>query len=64
MHRHIAWLFLPLTAIAGEADVLDVKVSCNAEKLCRFSVTVKHDDEGWNHYADRWEVLTPAGTPA
>jgi hypothetical protein len=24
-------------------------------------VTVKHDDEGWDHYADRWEVLGPDG---
>jgi hypothetical protein len=28
----------------------------------RFSVTVRHADEGWDHYADRWEVLTSDGT--
>ena len=22
---------------------------------------MKHDDEGWNHYANRWEVLSPDG---
>jgi hypothetical protein len=32
---------------AGEADVLDVKVNCDAESVCRFSVTVRHADEGW-----------------
>ena len=27
----------------------------------RFRVTVRHDDEGWDHYADRWQVETPDG---
>lgn len=51
--------FLP--AFGGEADVLDVDVSCNSESICRFDVTVKHDDAGWSHYANRWEVLAPDG---
>lgn len=29
--------------------------------LWRFNVTVRHDDEGWDHYADQWEVLGPDG---
>ena len=28
----------------------------------RFDVTVQHGDEGWKHYANRWEVLAPDGT--
>ncbi len=24
-----------------------------------FSVTLRHDDEGWDHYADLWEVVNP-----
>jgi hypothetical protein len=24
-------------------------------------VTVQHADEGWAHYANRWQVLTPDG---
>jgi hypothetical protein len=24
-----------------------------------FSVTVRHADEGWNHYADQWQVVDP-----
>jgi hypothetical protein len=27
-----------------------------------FSVTVSHGDEGWDHYADGWEVAAPDGT--
>lgn len=44
---------------ANEVVVVDVDISCN--KACNFSVTLKHDDTGWNHYADRWEVLDLQG---
>ena len=27
----------------------------------RFEVTVQHPDTGWDHYADRWDVLAPDG---
>ena len=27
----------------------------------RFDVTVRHADEGWEHYADAWQVIDPAG---
>lgn len=25
----------------------------------RFDVTLRHHDEGWDHYADQWEVIDP-----
>ena len=28
----------------------------------RVSATVRHDDEGWDHYADAFDVLAPDGT--
>ncbi len=49
------------TAFGGEADVLKVDVACNSATSFRFDVTVKHDDQGWTHYANRWEVLSPDG---
>lgn len=52
---------LALPAIAGKADVIGVNASCNENRVCRFDVTVRHADEGWEHYANRWEVLSPAG---
>ncbi|MEM1176088.1 MAG: hypothetical protein AAGI27_14855 [Pseudomonadota bacterium] len=61
MNRWVVLSLLPLAAVAGEADVLEVEVRCDAERVCRFDVTVKHEDEGWEHYADRWEVLTTNG---
>ena len=51
----------PPAALAGEADVVDVEVTKQGEGQFRFDVTVRHDDEGWDHYADRWEVRGPDG---
>lgn len=49
-------LLLSATTIANEANVIDVKTKCFKE--CTFFVTVRHQDRGWDHYANRWEVLT------
>ena len=51
----------PCPAAAGEADVVSAEARCDAERTCLFSVTVRHADDGWEHYADRWEVRTPDG---
>jgi hypothetical protein len=48
-------------ASAGEADVEAVAVQRSADGSYRFDVTLRHADAGWDHYADRWEVLSPAG---
>jgi hypothetical protein len=48
-------------ALAGEADVVKVTAQSNTKGLWRFSVTVRHDDAGWDHYANNWEVLSPDG---
>lgn len=45
---------------AGETDVVKVRVQCSHS--CTFNVTLKHADSGWDHYADKWEVLAPDGT--
>jgi hypothetical protein len=48
-------------AVAGEADVVAVEVHREGAGTYRFDVTVRHDDAGWDHYADAWEVLAPDG---
>ena len=48
-------------ARGGQADVLDVKIVREAGGTFRFDVTVRHADAGWDHYADRWEILAPDG---
>lgn len=51
---------LPLQA--GEADVIKAELTHTGNGTFRASVTVKHADEGWDHYADAWEILAPDGT--
>lgn len=53
-------LFLPAVGAAGQADVLDAEAD-GGDGTWRFTVTVRHADEGWDHYADQWQVLTPDG---
>ena len=67
--RHLAKLVVGLvmamglttTALAHDAAVLDVKVSTNGDGTYTLSTTVFHKDTGWQHYADKWDVLTPDG---
>lgn len=46
---------------AGEVDVVDVSVRQVGEGVYQFDVTLNHADEGWEHYADQWQVLLPTG---
>ena len=55
-----SFIFLSQT-VAGEADVVDVSANCRSDPVCDFHVTVRHADDGWDHYADRWEVRTLDG---
>lgn len=41
--------------------MLEVQVRRTGSRTCTFSATLRHADEGWEHYADAWEVLDPAG---
>ena len=47
--------------LAGEVEVVAVKAVHQGDGTWRFQVTLRHADEGWNHYADRWEIVTPDG---
>ncbi len=51
----------PLAANAGEADVVGVKIIKEGTGTYRFDVSVRHRDEGWKHYADKWDVVAPDG---
>jgi len=48
-------------AAAGPADVLGAVAECDAA-TCTFTATVRHADTGWDHYANRFEVVAPDGT--
>lgn len=50
-------LLFPAGALyAGEVTIVEVRVECPS--TCTFVVTLEHADEGWNHYADQWDVVT------
>jgi len=59
----VAMLFalIPGIVSAGTTDVIKAKVSCQSDSTCQFTVTLSHADTGWDHYADRWEVLSLEG---
>ena len=50
------------SAKAGEVEIVKADAKGEQGGAYRFSVTLRHADEGWNHYADAWEVLAPDGT--
>lgn len=46
---------------AGEADVVKVDAKKAGNNTYHFNVTVSHADTGWDHYADKWDVVSKDG---
>jgi len=57
----LATVFMQVPAWAGEADVVDGNISALGNNRYRIDATVLHADDGWDHYADRWDVLDSEG---
>ncbi|WP_241823321.1 hypothetical protein [Enterovibrio norvegicus] len=59
--------FTSTTSLAGEADVVNATVTktgvspSGIGNSYRISATVRHADEGWDHYANAWRVMTTDG---
>ena len=51
---------LTLPATAGEVEIVKATATQSGGSWT-FSVTLKHGDTGWDHYADMWQVLSPEG---
>ena len=49
-------LLLSSASLANEVRIVDVKVECPGS--CTFAVTLEHNDQGWHHYANQWDVMT------
>lgn len=64
-HRLAAFLSLGCliagSASAGQAHVLKAEITRQDDGRYRIQATVRHTDTGWDHYANRWEVLGPQG---
>ena len=56
-----AALFGGAALAAGDAEVVDARAT-QSGGTWRFDVAVRHPDTGWDHYADKWEVMAPDGT--
>lgn len=68
VRRHALVLVLATTASfsaraapGGEADVVAAQLERSGDATFRLDVTVRHADEGWDHYADNFDVVAPDG---
>ncbi len=52
----------PPSSPQADADVLHVRAVRAANGAWTFHVTVEHPDNGWEDYADGWDVVLPDGT--
>ncbi len=55
-------LFPLMVAHAGEADVITVEVMKLGDSTYQLDVKVSHNDKGWNHYVNKWDVVGSDGT--
>ena len=53
-------LLLATLARAGEVEIVQVELNQQGGDW-RASVTLRHADTGWDHYADGWRVVSPEG---
>ncbi len=66
MHRGealaLALLLATPAIFAGEVDVVDTRLTRSPDGTFTANVTLRHADTGWEHYADKWDVVAPDGT--
>ena len=53
--------FLSITVVsnANEVEVFNIKATQEKDKTWNFDVTLKHADQGWDHYANEWQIIGP-----
>ncbi len=47
--------------LANDVKIVDVAIQPAGNNQYRVSVTLLHEDTGWEHYANRWDVLNEQG---
>ena len=52
--------FWSMLTMAGEVEIVKA-TAAKATGGWRFDVTLKHADTGWQHYANKWEVVSVNG---
>ncbi len=56
-----ALLWQPAWLYASEVQIVSAEAECTAGNQCVFRVSLKHDDSGWDHYANSWQVMDEKG---
>ena len=54
-------LFISFVSHASEVEIVSVNAECDKARQCIFRVELRHADTGWDHYANRWQVMSPDG---
>lgn len=47
---------------AGMTEVIAVDAQKSKNEQYDFAVTLRHTDTGWEHYANKWEIVDSKGT--
>ncbi len=53
-------LLVSVVVQAGDVEIKNVYLNQQGSTW-RADVTLKHDDSGWEHYADAWRLVDPSG---
>ena len=56
----MACVLVSNTGVANEVEIVKVMIEPSAHRWT-FHVTLKHDDKGWDHYANGWRVVDEDG---
>lgn len=57
----VALLVAAVPTWASDAVIVDAKIQRTSGDNFRIDVTISHPDTGWDHYANRWDVLDENG---
>jgi len=42
---------------SNEVDIINATSSCTKQHICKFTVTLKHHDTSWKHYANKFDII-------
>lgn len=54
-------LFISFTSHANQVDIIAAELTLQKTNQWTISVTLKHSDTGWDHYADAWRIIDQKG---
>lgn len=54
-------LIVSSNTLANQVKIVAVDIKAQGDQRYQFDVTLLHDDTGWEHYANRWEILDSRG---